>query len=56
MPQSKLVFFASHPLVDSYPLVAAHPHFLGATFFATHPLVASHPPFAKFLGVRGYFT
>ncbi|MCI7582598.1 nucleoside recognition domain-containing protein [Campylobacter sp.] len=25
-------------------------------FFASHPLVASHPPFAKFLGVRGYFT
>ncbi|MDD7599634.1 MAG: hypothetical protein SPJ69_09510 [Campylobacter sp.] len=44
MPQSKLVFFAWHPLVDSYP------HFLGATFFASHPLVA------KFLGVRGYFT
>ena len=43
MPQSKLTFFASHPLV------AWHPHFLSATFFASHPLVA------KFLGVRGYF-
>ena len=42
MPQSKLVFFASHPLF------ALHPCFAFA-FFASHPLVA------KFLGVRGYF-
>ena len=66
MPQSKLVFFAWHPLFALHPCFAfaffcfASAGYLASAFswcyfFAAHPLVATHPLAAKFLGVRGYF-